>query len=362
MAANRSPLPGRVGIGLLWVAGGMVVVLLVAGGGFATYWSAAPPARTCLSCHEIQVPYEAWAASAHRDVPCGDCHGGTASSVHALRENARRLVRHVAVPFHDPGLSETEVLAVSDRCRSCHQRAFADWLAGGHSATYGDLFLHEAHNRTEPPNTDCLRCHGMFYEGGIETLLQPPPSRSDADAWSFTDPGRAAAPAIPCLACHAVHTPGHTAARPDYRSPDSVAYSRTSRQPRVGFYDRREAAFFPAEHLPVPRLWAGGRPVTVSPDLRQRVCTQCHAPDAALQAGTGDDRTPRGVHEGLSCGTCHRPHSNDARDSCATCHPAQSNCGLPVEEMNTTYRDPASPNDVHSVACVDCHPSGVPGD
>lgn len=359
-APPMSRAAARAGRALVGVAAATLGLLLAAGGATA-YWGTAAPARACLSCHEIQASYDAWASSAHRDISCGDCHGGAASSLHALRQNAWRVVRHAAGPSRDDmGLSEARVLAVADRCRSCHRRAFADWLAGGHSATYGDLFLHEAHNRTEPPSTDCLRCHGMFYQGGIETLLQPPPSRSEAAAWSFVDAERAGLPAIPCLTCHAVHAPGRTAARPDYGAPDSMAYARPSRQPGVGFYDRREAMFFPAEHLPPPRLWDRGRPVIVSPDLPQRVCTQCHAPDAAGQAGTGDDRTPRGVHEGLSCGSCHRPHSNDARDSCAACHPARSNCGLGVDTMDTTYRDAGSPHDIHSVACVDCHPAGVP--
>jgi hypothetical protein len=32
-----------------------------------------------------------------------------------------------------------------------------------------------------------------------------------------------------------------------------------------------------------------------------------------------------------------------------------SNCGLEVEKMNTTYFNAASPNNIHFVACSDCH-------
>ena len=40
------------------------------------------------------------------------------------------------------------------------------------------------------------------------------------------------------------------------------------------------------------------------------------------QVGSGDDRTPMGVHEGLSCISCHDGHNENARASCKTCHPA----------------------------------------
>ena len=86
-----------------------------------------------------------------------------------------------------------------------------------------------------------------------------------------------------------------------------------------------------------------------------RNCIQCHAPGASHQAGTSDDRTPRGVHEGLSCLDCHETHSNDARNSCNNCHPAVSNCNQDVTKMNTSYFDPNSPNNIHWVDCIDCH-------
>ncbi len=93
----------------------------------------------------------------------------------------------------------------------------------------------------------------------------------------------------------------------------------------------------------------------VSDDPIMRNCVQCHAPNAIHQAGTSDDRTPRGVHEGLSCVACHELHSNDARKSCQECHPAISNCKLDVTKMNTSYADSKSPNNIHFVACTDCH-------
>jgi hypothetical protein len=102
-------------------------------------------------------------------------------------------------------------------------------------------------------------------------------------------------------------------------------------------------------------LWVGEQKVKVSDDIVMRNCIQCHAPNALHQAGTADDRTPRGVHEGLSCTACHEPHSNDAKNSCASCHPAISNCKLDVTKMNTSYADVKSVNNIHFVACANCH-------
>ena len=98
----------------------------------------------------------------------------------------------------------------------------------------------------------------------------------------------------------------------------------------------------------------------ISPDQRQALCYQCHAPLASAQVGSGDDRTPLGVHEGISCLGCHQKHSQNTRQSCAGCHPRLSNCGLDVEKMDTTFANLKSPHNIHTVKCIDCHPKGVP--
>jgi len=92
-----------------------------------------------------------------------------------------------------------------------------------------------------------------------------------------------------------------------------------------------------------------------SPDQRQALCYQCHAPWHTREVGSGDDRTPAGVHEGISCLACHQKHGQSATASCATCHPRMSNCGLDVEKMDTTFKDTKSKHNVHWVACGDCH-------
>jgi hypothetical protein len=188
----------------------------------------------------------------------------------------------------------------------------------------------------KPLIDDCLRCHGMHYDGGIREV------KGDAVF--------AGKPAIPCMACHSMHREGAPM--------DKLAKDRV--RPSVALYDRRTRVGVSVTALPMPAVYEGERRAKMSPDRRQSLCYQCHAPLSTMQAGSGDDRTPLGVHEGLSCLACHQKHGQSARQSCAECHPRLSNCGLDVEKMDTTFRDPKSAHNVHTVKCLDCHPKGVP--
>jgi len=333
--------------------------ILVVAAGFGSYWHFGRPEATCLRCHEIRPAHDLWARSPHRDIKCDACHGSTLTNgFHSLWENSRRLVSHYSEERHENlRLTEAQVVETMNRCKACHEREFADWTSSGHSARYSDIFLHPGHNQAEQLNSDCLRCHGMFYEKTIEALVSP---ISVQGPWTLLDSAQGSRPAIPCLACHQLHAKGRLATRPDYSNPKTIAADRPSRLPRVGFYDRREGRHFEAAVLPSPRLPEADRALVVAPDSRQRVCSQCHASVAFQKVGVGDDRTPRGVHEGLSCLSCHAMHSLDARASCATCHPRLSNCGLEVEKMDTSFKSPESRHNIHFVACLDCHPGGIP--
>ena len=337
-----------------------LAVFAVAGGvGSLGYFHFAPPKDTCFTCHEMHTSHDQWASSAHQNIHCRECHGGSLTlDVHALKAHANRVVGHFQTERHeDIRLDEQQVIAVSDRCRSCHESQHAAWLSGGHSASYAAIFLDKKHNSAELLSADCLRCHGMFHEGTIEDLVTP---ISKTGPWQFKDPAKAHQPAMPCLACHQIHTEDQPAKRPDYADPKLIAASRDLRNATSGLFNRREKLHFPAGDLPIPAIMSEGKPVAVSTDPRQRLCVQCHAPNSVHQAGTSDDRTPRGVHEGLSCMACHKAHSNDARASCATCHPALSNCGLDVAKMDTSFLSPSSKHNVHFVACTDCHSAGRP--
>ena len=334
----------------------ILAVLILGFFGAYAGWNSANPLRTCASCHEIVPSTEIWQQSAHREVMCVDCHGtAMGNGFHSLKERTGMLFTHVRDEILDikPGLDEQAVMEVMQACIKCHQDEYKAWQAGGHSATYADIFLNEKHNAMERPYPDCFRCHGMYYDGTIEDLMEP---ISTEGPWKLKDEKLASQPVIPCLACHPIHKENQPLGHPgSMDDPASIFYEREERQALTGLYLRSDRMHLRADQLRKPDLYSGEVPVLVSDDPLQTICIQCHAPNWAHQAGSEDDRTPVGVHEGISCRACHRGHSNDPRNACKTCHPAVTSCGLDVMTMNTTYFNRASPNNIHSMACTDCH-------
>lgn len=312
----------------------------------------------CSRCHEIRPSTDTWSGSTHRGIACQDCHGSTFSTnVRMHLQNAARLWRHFRGKLPEQiRLGHPEVPGMVRHCARCHAREYADWRSGPHAVTYAEIFLDETHNRKRLLVDDCLRCHGMHFEGGIERLVGPLDSEGP---WSLQDSSLAEDPVIPCLTCHAIHQAGSPfATRAERRAltgPDQAVLPAS-----VALFDRRSLDHVSADRLTLPIMLDGEETVRMSPDRRQVLCYQCHAPLASSQVFTGDDRTPTGVHEGLSCNACHLKHGQETRASCAGCHPRLSNCGLDVETMDTSFRTPESAHDVHRVACEDCHPEGVP--
>lgn len=337
-----------------------LAVLALAGGYGASLYYAAGHGSHCADCHEMEAGVSAMHASPHFNAQCTDCHDA----------DMRTKLRHIRVHLSGNApeqihLREPDTRTMIAQCRSCHEQEYASWHAGPHSVTYAAVFTDAAHNAQRRLNDDCLRCHGMYFKGPVRDLVQPQNLRGP---WHLLRPELADEPAIPCLACHWMHREGQPLAKPATRvsmAPPPVADS-------LAFYDRREELHFRAASLAIPPLHDGPRLLTMSTDPRQGVCYQCHAPripetgtPAALhnwgpQAGSGDDRTPMGVHEGISCIACHNGHNQSVRASCATCHPAMSNCGLNVETMDTTFANAKSAHNIHWVKCADCHQHGVP--
>ena len=330
--------------------------LAVLFGGYSS-WNSANPEKTCASCHEIRPSVSEWQHSAHREVRCTECHGTALSNgVHSLKEKANMVFTHLGKDQQpeDIRMTEQQVLEISDKCANCHQSEYAKWKSGGHSASYGDIFMNGKHNQQEAPYWACLRCHGMFYDGNIKTLVEQPAEPDGV--WKIKDESKISQPTIPCLACHQFHTENPTLGRASRLDvPQEIFYARPRRNPSIAWYVRDDNRYIRADRLMKIAMFTDGKAVKVSDDPAQRLCTQCHAPGFAHGTGSQDDRTPTGVHEGLSCMACHSPHSNDARNSCGNCHPAISNCKLDVTTMNTTYLNINSPNNIHSVSCTSCH-------
>ena len=337
----------------------LLLIVIVGFGLFYGYWNSASPTKTCASCHEIGASVDMLTQSAHRNLACKECHGTAFSNgIHSLKEKGMMIIDHVkGESDEDIKLNEAQVLGVMDNCTRCHKTEQARWLSGGHSARYQDIFLNEKHNKTEQLNFDCLRCHAMFSDVSIGEIVGPLDIKGP---WEFKTSSVATKPVIPCLACHQIHLVGTPHVSPDYSNPQNAFYGRTTGNSIVSYYNRHDKTHISAENLPILQLWEGVRPVNVSSDPVMRNCIQCHAPNARHEAGTGDDRTPGGVHEGFSCITCHDPHSNDAKQSCSKCHPAISHCKIDVKTMNTSFANRNSPNNIHRLSCTNCHKTGRP--
>jgi len=306
----------------------------------------------------MQTVYGQWRTSTHRGIACGNCHGGALTmDVSFHWNNAARVVSHVRGDLPERiGFGNSYVQAMVERCQDCHRQEYAQWQSGPHSATYSRVFLDKRHNTKNMLMDDCLRCHGMHFEGGIRDLVAP---IGNTGPWRLLKPELAGMPALPCLACHEIHHEGapmhKTGAEGRVAGP-----AQEIARPSLAFFDRRTEQYIPLADLPVPTMMEGARLVKMSLDQRQALCYQCHAPEAAMQVGSGDDRTAIGVHEGISCLACHLKHGQQTRASCATCHPKMSNCGLDVEKMDTTFVSANSKHNIHWVKCADCHTKGIP--
>ena len=338
----------------------LVAVLAVAAVFGASAYYSSERGQGCASCHEMAAVVASVHGSQHRNVGCMQCH----------RASLPTKLRHIRVHLFGPTpeairVRSVDVTDMTTDCQVCHRKEYADWHAGPHSATYSDIFLDASQNRKQRLMDDCLHCHGMYFEGGIRNLVHPQDAKGP---WQLVRPKMANMPTIPCMACHQVHREGDVETKPQSR----FAVAGAGKDDSLAFYDRRERMHIAAVALPLPVVFDGVRRVNVSPDPRQGVCYQCHAPRPAdaenvaavkgwgLQAGSGDDRTPMGVHEGISCVACHNSHNQSARASCKNCHPQMSHCGIDVEKMDTTFVSATSPHNIHWVKCTDCHQHGIP--
>jgi hypothetical protein len=312
----------------------------------------------CTRCHEIRPAFDRWRMSSHRNVPCSGCHGDAFTTDAAFHlNNAHRVLAHLRGEVPDtPKLRNVDLTTMMGRCQKCHRQEFADWQAGPHAIKYENFLLDAKHNHDRELMDDCLRCHGMHYEGSIRDLVSP---ISHKGPWKLIDEQMKGRPAIPCMACHGIHHDGQPLPQRDRGATKQPGKEELAR-PSIAFFDRRDMRPVALARLPMPAVLDGERLVKMSPDARQAICYQCHATLAAAQVGSGDDRTPIGVHEGLSCLACHQKHRQLTRATCANCHPRLSNCGIDVEKMDTTFMATTSKHNIHWVKCADCHPKGIP--
>ncbi len=339
------------------IAGLMAAFALLMVSGASLYYESGG-GKGCTSCHEMQPVYSRWRASSHRGIACEKCHGGALTLDASFHwNNATRVYTHLRGDLPEQiAFGNDAAQAMTARCESCHRQEVAAWRAGGHSATYSRIFLDKKHNTENMLMDDCLRCHGAQFEGGIRDLVTPV---NRSGPWRLAAAQLANRPSIPCVTCHEMHREGEPMQKTtvDGRQPGPV---QEIARPSLALYDRRTRQYIALADLPLPAMREGTRTIRMSPDRRQALCYQCHAPTATMQVASGDDRTGIGVHEGISCLACHAQHGQQTRASCASCHPKMSNCGLDVEKMDTTFCSAGSRQNIHRVKCADCHTRGVP--
>ena len=315
---------------LVLVLGGLLIIIVI---GSYSAWNRLDPQHTCAQCHEVSPSHTTWLSSAHAEVQCIECHGTAVSDgFHSLKEKTGMAINHFSDDVHhdDIHLSEKQVLDVSNNCAACHQAEHAGWLASGHAVNYREIFMDSVHNALEKPYWDCFRCHGMFYDGNIHDLMN---LDGDAHEWHIKDKKQEMLPTIPCLACHQIHSENPVSER--YVSSENASRDEVLRNPRTSLYIRSDKMYLRSDKLIKVAMTDGDMPVKNAGDPNTLLCQQCHAPNYQHHAGSQDDRTPTGVHEGVSCIACHQPHSNNTRQSCALCHQS-----LTEEEITAVYANP----------------------
>ena len=304
---------------ILLLSGVVLIVLLASS--YIT-WNQLDPQYTCARCHEIAPSHEQWTASAHANIKCSECHGTAMSNgLASFADKANMVLVHFTkgpLSNDEIHLNERQALEINDRCIVCHQAEHAGWLASGHAANYSEIFMDSIHNASEKPYWDCLRCHGMFYDGNINDLMNLE-SASPAE-WKIRDKQQEMIPTIPCLSCHQMHTDNPVSQR--YVRINDTSRTPLERNPRTALYIRAEKRYLRTDMLPQPTMYQGDSLIQYASDPNTLLCMQCHAPNAHHQAGSEDDCTVTGAHQGISCIACHRPHSGETLQSCIQCHPS----------------------------------------
>ncbi len=327
---------------LLAATAALIAVLLIAAG-MSAYgaYKLASEEHTCLKCHSQREACDRWAGMAHDSISCRSCHDGAMNSTWHVATHSFDLAMHPdkVGPEKNIRLDEEQMLAIDRNCRNCHETAYAEWASSGHGTTYAKIFLNEEHNKMEMMADRCLVCHGMFFDGNTADLVRP----LDTDGpWELCEPAMADWPAIPCLACHQVHAEHYPAPNPDYSDPAVIAARPKTKSTTLGFYSRSGHQYLSVEDLPPVTMRDGAERVVVSVDVKQRACYQCHAPNSRHEIGTSDDRTPTGVHQGLSCLACHSPHGSTLAESCSGCHKPETE-----DRLRRNSEDPAQSMTVH---------------
>src|SRR5260370_19763330 len=133
----------------------VLVMGLPAGSLYYQYRSGA----SCARCHEIRKNYDAWHASSHRNVECGDCHGDITMLDPGFHlGNLRRLVKHVRQGIRDPvRLGTRAIPRLMEQCRGCHRQEVQQWESREINATKRSPFLEAKLHQLAHLTVLCMR-------------------------------------------------------------------------------------------------------------------------------------------------------------------------------------------------------------
>ena len=132
---------------------------------------------------------------------------------------------------------------------------------------------------------DCLRCHGMHFEGGIRGPGDSGEPQAARGSLRHAGVGQPAFHAVPDLS-RSPPAKGRRYAKD--RGRRALAGTGAGNLTAVAGVLRPPHATVRCRSRPArcPRCWKEAAPVKMSPDQRQALCYQCHAPTAAMQVAT----------------------------------------------------------------------------
>ena len=233
----------------------------------------------CARCHEIRPMVDAWAPSSHRNV---DVQGLPRQLLlgrpaHAREEPQARRGCTRAARRRSRSTSATRTSRPSSSAAApATARSAPTGRAGPTARRTRRSSSTPSTTRTSSSWTTACAATRMHFEGGIRDLVTPLDRKGP---WTFVSEEYAGLPAVPCLTCHSVHRKGEPLAPRSDRGLVAGPAQEIAR-PSLALYDRRALEHVGLDRLPLPAMLDGERPVKTSPDRRQALCYQCHAPRA----------------------------------------------------------------------------------
>ena len=261
----------------------------------------------CLDCHEdddstitfgdgaereVSVDPDAFAASVHGKLRCGDCH---------------RTIDEHPHPEVDAKTSRAYTVAQSQTCARCHYRHYTRTLDGTHYRARA------AGNDEAPVCVDCHGSHTMSRAGEPKDEISQSCAKCHATVYaeySESVHGGAlhseAGPDVPvCTDCHGAHAnedPSTTEARAKSHEICARCHGDAERMEPYGLNPEVVVSFLDDFHGMANAIYAKGLGV---PGRPMATCTDCHGIHGIRSFGRG--LGPAEMKQKLAevCGDCH---------------------------------------------------------